>query len=60
MHRDLAARNVLVFAGERLKICDFGLAKDLESAAYYRKRTKVRYLIISMNSCYIRHSIRVE
>ncbi|XP_065838787.1 fibroblast growth factor receptor 2-like isoform X2 [Oscarella lobularis] len=40
VHRDLAARNVLVFAGEQLKICDFGLAKDLESAAYYRKKTK--------------------
>ncbi|XP_065838999.1 fibroblast growth factor receptor 3-like [Oscarella lobularis] len=40
VHRDLAARNVLVFERERLKICDFGLARDLQSGAYYRKRTK--------------------
>ncbi|XP_065842229.1 fibroblast growth factor receptor 3-like [Oscarella lobularis] len=37
VHRDLAARNVLVCAGQRLKVSDFGLAKDLQSAAYYRK-----------------------
>ncbi|XP_065841791.1 fibroblast growth factor receptor 3-like [Oscarella lobularis] len=40
VHRDLAARNVLVCAGQRLKISDFGLAKDLQSAAYYRKTTR--------------------
>ncbi|XP_065846103.1 fibroblast growth factor receptor 3-like isoform X2 [Oscarella lobularis] len=40
VHRDLAARNVLVCAGQRLKISDFGLAKDLQSAAYYRKKSR--------------------
>ncbi|XP_065835653.1 fibroblast growth factor receptor 3-like [Oscarella lobularis] len=40
VHRDLAARNVLVCAGQRLKISDFGLAKDLQSAAYYRKTSR--------------------
>ncbi|XP_065835351.1 fibroblast growth factor receptor 3-like [Oscarella lobularis] len=40
VHRDLAARNVLVCAEQRLKISDFGLAKDLQSAAYYRKTSR--------------------
>ncbi|XP_065845930.1 fibroblast growth factor receptor 3-like isoform X2 [Oscarella lobularis] len=40
VHRDLAARNVLVCEGERLKISDFGFAKDLQSAAYYRKTSR--------------------
>ncbi|XP_065832656.1 fibroblast growth factor receptor 1-like isoform X2 [Oscarella lobularis] len=40
IHRDLAARNVLVCTGQRLKISDFGLAKDLKSAAYYRKTSR--------------------
>ncbi|KAM4726664.1 platelet-derived growth factor receptor beta-like isoform 1-T2 [Anableps anableps] len=30
VHRDLAARNVLVCNGKLLKICDFGLARDLQ------------------------------
>ncbi|KAM4620445.1 platelet-derived growth factor receptor beta-like isoform 2-T2 [Polymixia lowei] len=29
IHRDLAARNVLVCDGKLLKVCDFGLARDL-------------------------------
>jgi hypothetical protein len=37
IHRDLAARNVLVFNGEKLKISDFGLAKDMHYQEYYRK-----------------------
>ncbi|XP_073959715.1 fibroblast growth factor receptor homolog 1-like [Choristoneura fumiferana] len=37
IHRDLAARNVLV-AARALKVADFGLARDVRGADYYRKR----------------------
>jgi serine/threonine protein kinase len=37
VHCDLAARNVLVFEDEILKICDFGMAKDIRYVDYYRR-----------------------
>ncbi|XP_053615969.1 fibroblast growth factor receptor homolog 1-like isoform X2 [Plodia interpunctella] len=42
IHRDLAARNVLVSDNCVLKIADFGLAKDVQSNDYYRKKTEGR------------------
>ncbi|XP_052757960.1 fibroblast growth factor receptor homolog 1-like isoform X2 [Galleria mellonella] len=42
IHRDLAARNVLVSDNCVLKIADFGLAKDVHSNDYYRKKTEGR------------------
>ncbi|KAH9643969.1 hypothetical protein HF086_004230, partial [Spodoptera exigua] len=42
IHRDLAARNVLVSDDCILKIADFGLAKDVHSNDYYRKKTEGR------------------
>ncbi|KAM4544457.1 platelet-derived growth factor receptor beta-like isoform 3-T4 [Odontesthes bonariensis] len=35
VHRDLAARNVLVCEGKLVKICDFGLARDLQKDHNY-------------------------
>ncbi|MEQ2266103.1 hypothetical protein XENORESO_018213 [Xenotaenia resolanae] len=35
VHRDLAARNVLVCDGKLLKICDFGLARNLQKSQDY-------------------------
>jgi hypothetical protein len=39
IHRDLAARNILVFDGEILKVCDFGMARDVRFFEYYRKKS---------------------
>jgi serine/threonine protein kinase len=41
IHRDLAARNVLVTRDRTLKIGDFGLARDVQGADYYKKTTDV-------------------
>ncbi|OCT86376.1 hypothetical protein XELAEV_180200581mg, partial [Xenopus laevis] len=35
IHRDVAARNVLVSHGRVVKICDFGLARDIENDSNY-------------------------
>ncbi len=42
IHRDLAARNVLVTEDCWLKIGDFGLARDVHYADYYKKRSDGR------------------
>ena len=41
MHCDLAARNILIAEGFVLKICDFGMARDISGKEYYRKSPKV-------------------
>ena len=41
IHRDLAARNVLVGEGERCKVTDFGMARDVQQENIYEKKTKV-------------------
>ncbi|XP_069619689.1 macrophage colony-stimulating factor 1 receptor [Ranitomeya imitator] len=35
IHRDVAARNVLITHGRLAKICDFGLARDIENDSNY-------------------------
>ncbi|ESO07889.1 hypothetical protein HELRODRAFT_131255, partial [Helobdella robusta] len=42
IHRDLAARNVLVVERGLLKICDFGLTRNIPNNDYYRKTTSGR------------------
>jgi len=42
VHRDLAARNVLVTHGKVVKICDFGLARDIMSDTNYVIRGNAR------------------
>lgn len=40
LHRDLAARNILVFDGNILKVSDFGMARQIKYAQYYRRSGK--------------------
>uniref|UniRef100_A0A672UJ26 receptor protein-tyrosine kinase n=1 Tax=Strigops habroptila TaxID=2489341 RepID=A0A672UJ26_STRHB len=42
IHRDLAARNVLVTHGKVVKICDFGLARDVVNDSNYIVRGNAR------------------
>ncbi|NXX13650.1 FLT3 kinase, partial [Podargus strigoides] len=42
IHRDLAARNVLVTHGKLVKICDFGLARDVVNDSNYIVRGNAR------------------
>ncbi|KFO88991.1 Receptor-type tyrosine-protein kinase FLT3, partial [Buceros rhinoceros silvestris] len=42
IHRDLAARNILVTHGKVVKICDFGLARDIVNDSNYIVRGNAR------------------
>jgi len=39
LHGDLAARNILLAADNVVKICDFGLAKDIYKTSNYQKKS---------------------
>lgn len=41
VHRDLAARNVLICEGKLIKICDFGLARDIMHDTNYISKGSV-------------------
>lgn len=45
VHRDVAARNILIAEDFCLKICDFGMAKDLQESECYRKLDEASTLI---------------
>lgn len=42
MHGDLAARNVLLSENNVVKICDFGLAKNLYNNEHYKKKSRTQ------------------
>lgn len=46
VHRDLAARNVLICEGKLVKICDFGLARDIMRDSNYISKGSVSVFTI--------------
>ncbi|XP_015762190.1 PREDICTED: proto-oncogene tyrosine-protein kinase receptor Ret-like [Acropora digitifera] len=42
IHRDLAARNILVGEGEKCKVTDFGMARNVTEENVYERKTKGR------------------
>lgn len=46
VHRDLAARNVLLAQGKIVKICDFGLARDIMHDSNYVSKGSVCTFIL--------------
>ncbi|XP_015775157.1 PREDICTED: immunoglobulin superfamily member 10-like isoform X6 [Acropora digitifera] len=42
IHRDLAARNILVGEGEKCKVTDFGMARNVQEENVYERKTKGR------------------
>lgn len=48
IHRDLAARNILVTHGKVVKICDFGLARDVMNDSNYIVRGNVSSWVLSI------------
>ena len=41
IHRDLAARNVLVGEGEKCKVTDFGMARNVQQDDIYTRKSRV-------------------
>lgn len=54
IHRDVAARNVLITQGRVAKICDFGLARDIENDSNYVVKGNVCKIFFSIKQYLLR------
>lgn len=54
IHGDLAARNILLSENNVIKICDFGLAKNIYSDPNYHKKSNVSGLKVVSVTCRFR------
>ena len=54
IHGDLAARNILLSENNVIKICDFGLAKNIYSDPNYHKKSNVSGLEVVLVACRFR------
>ena len=53
IHRDLAARNVLVGEGEKCKVTDFGMSRNVQQDEIYTRKSRVRTLRHFVPSVYV-------
>jgi serine/threonine protein kinase len=60
VHADLAARNLLLAENNVVKICDFGLARNLYKEANYLKKSDVRILFTYIFIYYVNLHIIVN
>ena len=57
VHRDLAARNNMVSDDFTVKICDFGLTRDIYTSDYYKKRGRTFLPVRWMSPESLKHSV---